>query len=253
MRDMADIFGTPIPRRVLAEHLAQLILEQIREGNLLPGQQLPPERELATTLGVSRPSLREALRALSILGILDKRHGEGVFVTELSPEALYGPLHFLVSLESHHLDSLIEARIFVEPGLAALAAERMDADAGERLKSCLARNEASLADVDSYIESDLEFHRMIAGAAANPFLDQIARSLLILVKAGAEVTLGIPNVRLQSFEDHKKIVDALIDGDPDRASEAMRLHLRNVQKVYYEQKQEQTQAAKTHSGGPTAV
>ncbi len=115
----------PIKRQPVAELVAAQLLALVQSGSLKSGQQLPPERELATTLEVSRPSLREALRALSLLGVLTIRQGGGVFVSSLDPESLLAPLHFFVSLEVKNVEDLFEARIIIEAEVTRIAAIKM--------------------------------------------------------------------------------------------------------------------------------
>lgn len=232
MDDVAEVFGQPIARQVLSEHVAQRILALVQTGALKPGQQLPPERELASMLGVSRPSLREALRALSILGILDKRQGNGVFVSALSPELLLAPLHFFISLTPRHLDALFETRIIVESGAARLAAERSEESVIERLESCVACGEKSLGDPTAFLEVDEEFHRVIVQATRNPFMERLAQSLQILGRTSREITAQVAGIRQQTHSDHLQILESLIERDPDEASRAMQQHLRNVRDAY---------------------
>ena len=223
---------TPIKRQPVAEQVAQRLLGLIQAGNLKPGQQLPPERELATMLDVSRPSLREALRALSLLGVLRIRQGGGVFVSALDPQSLLEPLHFFISLDSERLEELFDARILVEAGIARIAATRISQEAIDRLRKCVDFEAHELDDADRFIQSDVEFHRIIFDAVDNPFLIRIATSLHILGRASREITGHIPGVIPQSLKDHKKILAAMIARDPDKAAAAMEAHLRNVRRAY---------------------
>jgi len=222
----------PVDRQPVAEQVAQKLLSLVQAGSLKPGQQLPPERELAATLQVSRPSLREALRALSLLGVVRIRQGGGVFVSALDPEALLAPIHFFISLDSKNLQSLFDARILVESGVARLAATRISKAGIETLKACVDIEESELTDVDSFIESDARFHKTIFDAVDNPFLRKIATSLHLLGRASREITAPIPGVVSQSLQDHKRILTAMIARDPDKAATAMESHLKNVRKAY---------------------
>src|SRR6185295_17279969 len=98
------------------------ILELVRTGNLRPGNRLPPERELIEIFRISRPSLREALRALSILGVIESRHGGGAFVTDLEAQTLLAPLDFFLSLSKSNLDEAFESRRVIEVEIARKAA-----------------------------------------------------------------------------------------------------------------------------------
>src|SRR3954468_23193055 len=117
-------FGT-VTRDALPDQIAARVIALITERHLKAGDRLPPERELAQAMGVSRSSLREALRALSLLGVTEMRHGDGTYLTALRPDALMRPVGLVLSLSDAGLQQLFEARKLVEPGLAALAAERI--------------------------------------------------------------------------------------------------------------------------------
>ena len=222
----------PIKREVLAEQVAQRLLSLIQSGNLKPGERLPPERELAVTLDVSRPSLREALRALSLLGVVKVRPGGGAFVTALDPESLLAPIHFFISLDSRNIDRLFDARILVESGIARLAATRISDKGIDTLQSCVAVESGQTDDIEAFIASDERFHKAIFEAVDNPFLVKIATSLHVLGQASRQVTGRIPGVVKQSILDHRRIVSAIVARDADRAATAMETHLKNVRKAH---------------------
>jgi len=236
---------TPIRREVVAEQVAQRLLSLIQSGNLKPGQQLPAERSLAETLEVSRPSLREALRALSLLGVVRIRPGGGAFVTALDPESLLAPIHFFISLDSDNLESLFGARILIESGLARLAASRITKAGIETLRSCVDTESRDLTDVEAFIKSDELFHKTIFAAVDNPFLSKIATSLHILGSASRNVTGRIPGVMDQSLLDHRRILAAISERDGDKAAAAMELHLKNVCKAYQQRAKKRKTAAKS--------
>lgn len=225
----------PITRLPVAEQVAQQLLGLIQSGNLKPGQQLPPERELATILDVSRPSVREALRALSLLGVVTIRQGGGVFVSSLEPELLLGPLHFFVSLDDHNMEALFEARILIESEIARLAAGRISEDQVTFLKGLVADEPILVNDPQKFIDADVKFHRAICTAADNSFLVRVATSLHVLGEASRQITGFIPGVLKRSLADHRRILKALEAGDGNAAAEAMKMHLKNVQKAYQSQ------------------
>src|SRR3954468_11157609 len=135
-------FGT-VTRDALPDQIAQRLIALITERSLKPGDRLPPQRELAATMGVSRSSLREALRALAMLGVAEMRQGDGTYLTSLQPDKLLRPVGLVLALSDSGLTELFEARKLVEPGLAKLAAQRItDAAAAE-----LVRSAASTHDV----------------------------------------------------------------------------------------------------------
>ena len=222
----------PINRQPVAEQVARQLLALVQSGNLKPGQQLPPERELAATLEVSRPSLREALRALSLLGVLRIRQGGGVYVSALDPESLLAPLHFFVSLDARNLEDLFDARLVIETEITRIAAENITPENLQVLKQCVAFEAHELEDEDKFIESDVKFHKIIFDSVDNAFLKRFATSLHVLGKASREITGHIPGVIEQSLNDHKAILAAIEAGDPDAAADAMKAHLSNVRDAY---------------------
>jgi len=222
----------PIDRQPVAEQVARQLLALVQAGSLQPGQKLPPERELAATLEVSRPSLREALRALSLLGVLRIKQGGGVYVSSLDPESLLAPLHFFISLDAQNLEALFEARLVVESENARIAASKISDEDLERLKKCVDFEADELDDEDKFIQSDVEFHKILNESVDNSFLQKFATSLHILGKASREITGHIPGVIEQSLKDHEAIVAAVEARDGDAAAEAMKTHLLNVREAF---------------------
>jgi len=222
----------PIDRQPVAEQVARQLLALVQAGSLQPGQKLPPERELAATLQVSRPSLREALRALSLLGVLRIKQGGGVYISSLDPESLLAPLHFFISLDAQNLESLFEARLVVESENARIAAEKISEENLERLKKCVVFEAHELDDEDKFIQSDVEFHKILNESVDNAFLQKFATSLHILGKASREITGHIPGVIEQSLKDHEAIVAAVEARDGDAAAAAMKTHLINVREAF---------------------
>ena len=222
----------PIIRQPVAEQVARQLLALVQSGKLKPGEQLPPERELAATLGVSRPSLREALRALSLLGVLRIRQGGGVYVSSLDPESLLAPLHFFISLNARNVEDLFEARLVIESEITRIAAEKISPENLTILKECVEFESNELDDEDKFIESDVKFHKVLFKTADNSFLQQFATSLHILGKASREITGHIPGVVEQSLDDRKRILHAIEAGDGDAAAAAMRQHLSNVRDAF---------------------
>ena len=223
----------PITKRAISEKVFRHILDLVRKGVLLPGQRLPSERDLAESMGVGRPSLREALRALALMRVLEIRQGEGIFVSQLTPEELLEPLHFFLSLDQHSLDALFEARMAIEPSSVAIAALKIDEDTLQRLWRVMTRGADAANDPELFGEIDVEFHRLILEATENPFLIRVAQSFHELGKASRHITTGLPGVAYQAHVDHGEILAALEARSPERAREAMLQHLRNVQAAYH--------------------
>lgn len=221
-----------IVREAIAEQVVDLILGQIRSGVLIPGQKLPSERELAAELGVGRPSLREALRALSILGVVDIRQGDGLFISQLLPDQLLEPLRFFLSLSDHSMDQLFEARIVYESGITGIAARTLDSEGMKTLRHCIEEGERTINDPKTFLELDVTFHQTITKAANNPFLEKTADAFRALTLASRSLTVSVPEIRKRAHEDHEKIFEALLYRDEEQASKAMAQHLSGVWQAY---------------------
>jgi GntR family transcriptional repressor for pyruvate dehydrogenase complex len=219
----------PFEKDVLPKKISARLLSLITEKHLRPGDKLPPERELAGMMQVSRPSLREALQALALMNIIEIRQGDGTYVTSLKPELLVEPLNFIFTLDASTLFGLFEARKIVEVGLVALAAQRITAEEIVALEICLAKSVQAAADPDAFLQADLELHKKIAAAARNPLLQRFMDSISQLGLASRARTNYIPGLTQQSAEDHRAIVAALKTRDPEAAQQAMLQHLNNVE------------------------
>ena len=222
----------PIIQTSVSEQVAQRLLQMIRTGQLKPTQQLPPERELATMLGVGRPAVREAIRGLSLLGLLRIRQGEGTFVGSLHPRELLEPLEMIIDLNAGSLDALFDSRIIIESGVAALAATHISDEQLAFLAATVEDEVALLSDAATFAAADVAFHEVIIEACNNPFLQSIAGSLYVLGKKSRSITSRIPAVLERSLQDHRDILAALQARDPERAALTMRNHLLRVREGY---------------------
>ena len=224
----------PLGRKTVSELVVQRILDLVRQGSLKANDKLPPERDLAAQLDVSRPTLREALRALQILGVLEIRHGGGVYVTSLDAAELLSPLDLFVTLDARNMAELFDARIQYEPLLARLAAERMDATGIARLAELVAAQVAAPEDAELFHETDVEFHKSILDASGNLFLSRIGKLLQVLGDQARRSFQKRQNVRLRSIQDHEAILAAFSARDPEAAHRAMQDHMLNVRQALRE-------------------
>lgn len=218
----------PVERPSLAELVAKKILDMVRSGNLKPGEQLPPERELALMLQVSRPSVREALRGLQILGVLRMRQGGGIFVTQLEASDLLAPLQFFISLTPQNIDALYQARLLIDSEIARLAAVNLTDEDIARLRSMSILQKNLVADPIGFRVSDLEFHHTLIDACQNPFLERMAKSLFVLGMEYRRISTESQAVLSRSVSDHRVIVEALETRDPEAAAKAVARHLESV-------------------------
>ena len=218
-------------KSAISEEILGRLLSLVREKRLQPGDKLPPERELAAMMNVSRPSLREALRALAIMNVIEIRQGDGTYVTSLEPDLLVEHLDFVFSLDDSTFLELFEARKILEVGIVALAAQRItDAQIAE-LEDKLTKATASVEDYRAFLEADAELHATITQAAQNPILARLMASISRLGLASRARTGALPSVREQSSRDHQAIVAALKARDPEAAREAMLQHLHHVEQA----------------------
>jgi GntR family transcriptional repressor for pyruvate dehydrogenase complex len=225
----APEFG-PIERKILWEQVAEQLLAMLREKQLGPGDRLPPERELAAMMQVSRPSLREALRALSMMNVLEVKQGAGTFVTSLETELLVEHLGFVLSLDDSSLIELFEARKIVEIGIVGLAAQRITGEELAELEAGLERSQEVQHRPLEFLRADEQLHKIITKAARNPIMSRVIDSISRLLLVSRSRTVEIPGVRARTVEDHRAIVAALKRRDPEAAREAMLQHLNHVER-----------------------
>jgi GntR family transcriptional repressor for pyruvate dehydrogenase complex len=225
---MAVNFGT-FQKDSLSEKIADRLLSLIKEKQLKPGDRLPPERELAVTMGVSRPSLREALRALSIMRIVENRQGSGTYITSLQPETLVEHLDFIIALNDQSFLDLFQARKILEVGLVSIAAQTIREDELGALQNCLDRTAKEIDDAEAFLRSDLELHQHIIDAARNQILALFMKSINNLNIASRRRTGESRKVREQTLKDHRLILSALRTHNPQLAGQAMRDHLDHVE------------------------
>ena len=223
-----SLFGT-FKKSSISEDIVENLLMLIRERELHPGDKLPPERELAATMQVSRPSLREALRALAIMNVIEIRQGDGTYVTSLEPNLLMSHLDFVFALNDIAFLELFEARRILEPGLVEMAATRITDEEIAQLEACVMRSIEVQDDHEAFAEADLEMHELIAKSARNSILSRCMAGVSQLGKVSRRRTVALPGVTQQSVQDHLAIVQALKARDPLAARQAMLDHLRHVE------------------------
>ncbi|WP_159458537.1 FadR/GntR family transcriptional regulator [Roseisalinus antarcticus] len=208
--------------------LVQQLLGFVTAGRLMAGDKLPSERELAERFDVSRPTVREALRALSVLGVLEIRHGGGAFVTALNAAELLGPLTFFLSLSDASVEQLYHARQLIEGEICALAANRVTPAELVRLSNLIDAQEKVRHDAGRYMQLDTEFHMVLGQIADNPFLARASQSLNVLGIEFRKLAAKTKATPTRSISDHKAILAALTAGDVEAARAAMVAHMIQV-------------------------
>ncbi len=202
----------------------------IRTGELGPGDRLPPEKELGELLGASRNSLREAVKALEVIRVLDVRRGDGTYVTSLEPELLLEAVSFAADLHSD--DSVLEmfeVRRMLEPQAAARAAHSMDAEMLAMLTAEVERASGD-TDVEALVQHDSDFHRAIVRAVGNDYLAGLIESLSAhTVRARVWRGLTQAGAVERTIAEHRDIVRALEVRDADLAAALMLAHIAGVE------------------------
>jgi len=218
-----------ISRSTLPEEVANRLLTLIRDQQLRPGTKLPAERSLAGMMDVSRPVVREALRALALMRVVDIRRGDGTYITSLEPKQLIAHLDFVFAKDSVALVQLLEARRVVEAGNARLAASRVTESEVATLQDLVVSLASCIDDPDRFSELDVALHDAVCAAANNFLLSQFMNIVSTLGKVSRERTGGLRQVREAALHDHRRILDALRAHDPDAAERAMLEHLDHVE------------------------
>jgi GntR family transcriptional repressor for pyruvate dehydrogenase complex len=219
----------PPGRAGVAQSIVKRILDLVRTGMLRAGDRLPSERELIEILDISRPSLREALRALAMLGVVETRHGGGAYVTDLEARTLLAPLDFFLSLSETNLADAFESRRIVELEIVRKAAQKATAADVDDLNGMLIAHERVLCDPVGFRILDSRFHARLWATAGNAVLERIAYGLYNMgLDIRRRATEDLALIR-RSLGEHTRIVRAIAAGDPDEAVVAMGLHLDHIE------------------------
>jgi GntR family transcriptional regulator, transcriptional repressor for pyruvate dehydrogenase complex len=213
----------------LYEQIVQQVEESIHKGALKPGNQLPPERELAQQFGVSRTAVREAVKALREKGLVEAYPGRGTFVTDGTSHAIRQSLDRMIRIgQPEGSTYLAEVREILEPEIAALAATRADAEDLTSMREAVSIMDKAKRDSDAFIEADLDFHLALAEAAANPLILSLIDSIVGLLREQRLRIFQVEGGPERGQYHHKRIMEAIEKHDPLGAREAMKAHLRQV-------------------------
>lgn len=224
-------FKEIIPVR-LYESAIEQIMSLIKNNKLKPGDKLPPERELAEKLSISRNSLREAFRVLESRGIIKSKPGGGRYIREIRKNGYGNTENIILSLEKSSILELLEAREMFEIKIAEIAAQRATVEDIELIEKALNKmsEEEELKD-NKKTESDTEFHLAIAAASHNFVFVNIIKLHLDLLKETREKTWQIPGRREEQREEHQAIFQAIKEHNSKKAEEDMLKHLRNIREI----------------------
>lgn len=228
MSDTSPRFPRPLRRTRLYEQVAEQISAWIAENGLQAGDRLPPERELATRLGVSRATLSQALVALEVVGVVAVRHGDGTVLTD---KARSSRITDAIRAHADRMPEVIEARDALETKLAALAAARRTDEDIATLTAALDEMERDIDGGGRGLQADERFHGAVTAAAYSPLLARMMVTLRELIVETRIESLSQPGRPRDSLAAHRRIADAIVAGDPVAASAAMHEHVMMVSDV----------------------
>ncbi len=211
--------------------MASQIHRLIAQGRLEPGDRLPPERELAEMFGVSRTSVRDAIRVLEMRGLVEPRHGEGTVVKLIPIDALVTPLAEALAASKDLTADLFDMRRMLEPPLARVAALRATDEDITAMEHILSRQAERVRAGGIAIEEDNAFHYRIATAAKNQVVLRLMDVVMDLLRESRARSLQGPGRAEKSLDGHRRILSAIGDRAPDAAAEAMRLHIEEIEQV----------------------
>jgi GntR family transcriptional regulator, transcriptional repressor for pyruvate dehydrogenase complex len=211
-------------REPVSAEIARKLLDYLLSGVLLPGDRLPSERELSRTFGVGRSAVRDALKPLTLLGIIDVRQGDGTYLRATESELLPKAVEWGLLLGERRALDLVEARRHIEVALATLAAQRRSEEDLRELRKLLRQMEEARSD-DEFIDADIAFHLRLAEAAGNSVLSGILTNIRSLIQVWiTRVTYAAESVA-PSYREHVPIMEAVEAKDPAAAAAAMAAHM----------------------------
>lgn len=213
----------PIKREPVATQVARKLVEYLLSGAVEPGTRMPSERQLAEAFGVGRSAMREAIKALSLIGLVEVRQGDGTYLRKADSALLPEVIEWGLLLGERRTMDLVEARQEIEIILAGLAARRRTERDIEDLTILLERMEQ--AAPTAFVEADVQFHMRLAAASGNLVLRDIHASVQALLRAWISRVLASGESRLPSYLEHVPILEAVVAGDPEAAQHAMAAHM----------------------------
>jgi GntR family transcriptional repressor for pyruvate dehydrogenase complex len=220
---------TAVQTSRLYEQIVQQIEDSIMKGTLKPGDQLPAERELAQQFGVSRTAVREAVKALREKGLVEAFTGRGTFITDGTAQSIRQSLDRMIKIgQPEGSLQLAEVRAILEPEIAALAATRIEDAQIATLREAYAVMDTKQEDPEAFIEADLDFHLLLAEAAANPIILSLIDSIVGVLREQRIRIFNVEGGPQRGQHHHKRILDAIEKRDAAKAREAMRAHLEQV-------------------------
>ncbi len=227
---------SPIKPKRISEEIVEQIKNLIFAGNLKPGESLPSERDLAKSLNVSRVSLREALNTLQGMGLLEIQQGNRTCVRPITTRSIHDPLVSFAKNSAANILKVFEIRKYLEVGCAALAAERATDQEIEQLEEILDEMEEDLKKNRLGAKTDLDFHALLAQATHNQAYVHLMNTIYDLLQEELRIAWGgifkKRDQRNKLFQQHKNILEAVKQRDPERGREEALAHLRFVEEKW---------------------
>jgi len=211
-------------REPISSEITRRLLDFLLSGAVQPGERLPSERRLAESLGVGRSHVRQAIKSLTVLGLIDVRQGDGTYLKRTDSPLLPLAIEWGLLLGAKRATDLIEARYHLEIVLAGLAAERRDEAALTEMRRCLDVM-ARKPGTDEFVAADLGFHMQISEAAGNQSLIQVMSSIRTLLQVWISRVAHAPGTAPATATEHVGVYEAIELGDPARARAAMEAHM----------------------------
>lgn len=224
----------PVKKIRLYESIVQQIQQLIKNGELIPGQKLPPERSLAEELNVSRTSIREALRALEMMGYLESKVGVGggTYIKEISLNNIISPFSQVLLQNDEFIVELLEVRLFLELEVSRLAAIRRTDEDLEQMRAAVEQMEAEINKGNSGLHGDNKFHEALAIASNNRVLQQFLFMCGDLLEVEREEHLtDNKEEAIKALNQHKELIVAIEKGDDEAAQKIMSSHIHNISRV----------------------
>jgi GntR family transcriptional regulator, transcriptional repressor for pyruvate dehydrogenase complex len=210
----------------VARQIERLILKKLK-----PGDKLPSERELAEALDVSRSSIRDAIRGLELMGLVEPRQGAGTIVREVSTDSLVNPFASILKQKQALVGELLDFRKMLEPPLAARAATHASPEEISEMEEILQRQEKRLSLGETTIGEDAEFHYGVALASGNSVVLKVLDTLMELLRDSRERSLQVEGRPQKSLAGHRRILAAIKRHDAESAKAAMRRHIEDVEEI----------------------
>jgi GntR family transcriptional regulator, transcriptional repressor for pyruvate dehydrogenase complex len=215
----------PIKREPLAVEIARQLVDYLLAGGVEPGGRMPSERQLAEAFGVGRSAMREALKALTLLGLIEVRHGDGTYLKKADAALLPQVIEWGLLLGEKRTMDLVEARQEIEVVVARLAAQRRSDRDLAALRDPMRRMAAAEASHAEFVDADVAFHLRLAEATGNTALREIVSGIQALLRAWIGRVIEAAGTTERSYQEHVPIFEAVERGDAEGAAAAMRQHM----------------------------